>query len=109
MKSEYGVGSTFTFYIRTCRISTPQSPELKMQISDFNRVKEELQNACGSSTGLCEIDDPLSTVLLRLTLPEPGQLDVNNYGSSPDIRPLSLSYASLPELASLRDSIHANY
>ena len=68
VKSEYGVGSTFTFYIRTFRTSAPETPELKMQVPDFGRVKEELPNACGSGTGIFDINEPPSNVLSQLSL-----------------------------------------
>lgn len=62
MKSEYGVGSTFTFYIKTCRTAPPHNSDMKIQIPDFDRVKDELPNACGSGTGLFDINEPPATM-----------------------------------------------
>ena len=85
VKSEYGVGSTFTFYIRTCRTSAPETPELKMQVPDFGRVNGELPNACGSGTGVFDINEPPSNVLSHLSLLDTVEFDADGNVSSPDV------------------------
>lgn len=85
VKSEYGVGSTFTFYIRTGRTSAPETPELKMQVLDFGRLKEELPNACGSGTGILGIDEPPSNLLLHLSLQDAVESDADGHVSIPDV------------------------
>jgi hypothetical protein len=89
VKSEYGVGSTFTFYIRTCRTSAPETPELKMQVLDFARVKEELPNACGSGTGIFDINEPPSNMRLHLSLLDTVESDTDGNVSNPDVSLLS--------------------
>jgi hypothetical protein len=85
VKSEYGVGSTFTFYIRTCRTSAPESPELKMQVPDFGRLKEELPNACGSGTAIFDINESPSNVISQLSLPDTVDFNADSNVSSPDV------------------------
>lgn len=66
MKSEYGVGSTFTFYIKTCRTPVPEIPEQKSQIPDFDRVREELPNVFGAGIDLFEDTEAPSQLLSGL-------------------------------------------
>ena len=70
VKSEYGIGSTFTFYIRTCRTLSAESPDLKMQIPEFDRVRDELSGACGSGTELLDGHESPVHNLSSLQLPE---------------------------------------
>ncbi len=90
VKSEYGVGSTFTFYIRTCRTSAPETPELKMQVPNLGRVKEELANACGSGTGMFEINEPPSNMLLNMSVQDPADSDADGNVTSPNVSLLTL-------------------
>ena len=95
VKSEYGVGSTFTFYIRAGRTSVPETPDLKPQVLDFGRLKEELPSACGSDIGI-GIDEPPSNILLHLSLQDTAESGADGGVSSPEVSLLSdLSFHGL--------------
>jgi hypothetical protein len=86
VKSEYGVGSTFVFYIKARRTSAPpKTPELKMQVLDFARVKEELPDACGSGIGGSDINEPPSKGLSHLSLADTVELGADGNVSTPPV------------------------